>query len=401
MDSSITLSYGSRTTSTMVSNIFIDRYMTDARGSDVKVYIYLLRCLQDPSTPVSIESIAEALDETEKDIKTALKYWKGQHVLSVHCSRDGKIKNITLFDLDEDTDEDGDSDTFEDDSNITIISDVNKKGTRRAKPPVQDEADEPDPEPKPYARRSAVSEKKAVTEEAIPVSVSDEAGIVKPNYSSKMIQGFKNDYPEFDELIDYIENALGKTLSQRDLQTPSFIFEGLGFSADLICFLYDYCIGKNKRTASYIEKVAREWHAKGIQSVEDAMTEVEEFNNRYSAVKNAFGINRNFGEAELKYIKRWYHEYRFSDEMISLACDKTLINTSKPRFDYADSILRDWHKKGITTSEEAASSSVDYKASTENSTYRRGIKNSSLQYSQRTYSDAEISAIEKKKLGIL
>ena len=38
MDSSITLSYGSRATSTVVSNIFIDKYMTDARGSDVKVY---------------------------------------------------------------------------------------------------------------------------------------------------------------------------------------------------------------------------------------------------------------------------------------------------------------------------------------------------------------------------
>ena len=42
MDSKITLSYGSKSVSTIVSNNFIDKYMTDARGSDVKVYIYLL-----------------------------------------------------------------------------------------------------------------------------------------------------------------------------------------------------------------------------------------------------------------------------------------------------------------------------------------------------------------------
>ena len=381
MDSSITLSYGSRTTSTMVSNTFIDRYMTDARGSDVKVYIYLLRCLQDPSSPVSIESIAEALDETEKDIRTALKYWKGQHVLSVHCSRDGKIKNITLFDLDE-AEDDGDSDTFEDDSNITIISDAGKRKSRTANQIAALRVPEP-------------------VEESIAVSEPEESEIVKPSYSSKMIQGFKNDYPEFDELIDYIENALGKTLSQRDLQTPSFIFEGLGFPADLIRFLYDYCIGKNKRSSAYIEKIAREWHAKGISSVEDAMTDIDEFNNRYSAVKNAFGINRNFGEAELKYVKRWYHEYRFSDDMIRLACDKTLINTSKPRFDYADSILSTWYKEGITTPDAAKTASNDYKALKDSATLHRGTKNTSLQYSQRMYSDAEISAIEKKKLGIL
>jgi len=374
MDSSITLSYGSRNTSTMVSNIFIDRYMTDARGSDVKVYIYLLRCLQDPCATVSIESIAEALDETEKDIRTALRYWKGQHVLSVHCSRDGKIKNITLFDLDEEAaDEDVENDDLEDGGNITILSDVNKVKSRSVLPKLPEKLPEPEE--------------------------SDE--IVKPNYSTKMIQGFKEDYPEFDELLDYIEKVMGKTLTQRDLQTPSFIFEGLGFPADLICFLYDYCIERNKRSNSYIEKVAREWHMKGINTVKDAMIEIAEFNNRYSAVKTAFGINRNFGEAELVYIKRWYHEYRFSDEMIKLACDKTLINTSKPRFDYADSILSDWYRNGLMTPEDVAAASADYKTANRNTSQRRGTRNSALQYSQRTYSDAEISAIEKRKLGIL
>ena len=140
---------------------------------------------------------------------------------------------------------------------------------------------------------------------------------------------------------------------------------------------------------------------KGINTVKDAMIEIAEFNNRYSAVKIAFGINRNFGEAELIYIKRWYHEYRFSDEMIKLACDKTLINTSKPRFDYADSILSDWYRNGFVTPEDVAAASADYKAANRNTSQRRGTRNSALQYSQRTYSDAEISAIEKRKLGIL
>ena len=36
---------------TMVSNIFIDRYMPEASGSFVKVYLYLLRCLSDNTKP--------------------------------------------------------------------------------------------------------------------------------------------------------------------------------------------------------------------------------------------------------------------------------------------------------------------------------------------------------------
>ena len=365
MDSSITLSYGSRTTSTIVSNTFIDKYMTDARGSDVKVYIYLLRCLQNPAETVSIESIAEALDETEKDIRTALKYWDKQHVLSVQCARNGKIKNITLHDLDEEDVDDLENDPFESESNITILAESRKKTPR--------------PAPENETETTEILE--------------------KPNYSIQAIQSFKNDYPEFDELIDYIEQALGKTLSQRDLQTPSFIFEVLGFPAELIRFLYDYCIGKGRKSGSYIEKVAREWHTKGIRTVSEAMVEIEEFSNRYSAVKSSFGINRNFGDAELEFIKRWYHEYQFSDDIIKEACKRALLATSRPSFEYTDKILTDWFNKDIKTLEEAKAASADFK--TQSSASRRGIRNSSLQYSQRTYSDAEISAIEKKKLGIL
>ena len=388
MDSSITLSYGTRNTSTMVSNNFIDKYMTDARGSDVKVYIYLLRCQQSPSAPVSIESIAEALDETEKDIRTALKYWDKMHVLSVRCSRDGKIKNITLHDLDE-TDEDSSSLSDDGDSNITILSDVNRNVRRND--PVEIENSKSS-----YARRSLA----AVPSQQPIKSLPDSDPIVKPNYSSQMIQGFKNDYPDFDELINYIENALGKTLTYRDLQTPSFIFEGLGFSTDLICFLYDHCIEKNKRSNSYIEKIARDWHSKGITTITEAMIEIDEFNNRYSAVKNSFGINRNFGEAELVYIKKWYYEFHFTDDVISYACDKAILNTSQPKFQYADKILTDWNDRGIRTLEDAKADSAGYQASAQRS-LKRNVKNSSLQYSQRDYSEAEISAIEKKKLGIL
>ena len=391
MDSKITLSYGSKSASTIVSNNFIDKYMTDARGSDVKVYIYLLRCVQNPSFPVSIESIAEALGETEKEIRIALKYWDEQHVLSVSTTRNGKIKDITLHDLDEDDDSEVDFG-----SNVTILSDArrNRKSIPEPAPAMLDG--------RPYGRRA--------TDIAIPTPAPENepeqdntAPIVKPNYSSQMIQSFKTEYPEFDELIDYIENLLGTTLSQRSLQTPAFIFEELGFPAELIKFLYDYCVGKGKRTNSYIEKVAREWHSKGILTVDAAKYEIEEFNGRYSVVKTSFGINRNFGEAELLYLRRWYDEYGFTDEVVQDACNRTLLATSRPSFEYADKILSEWHRQGVRTTEDIQNVSSEFRAANRTGSPQRAVRNTNqaLQYSQRTYTEAEISAIEKKKLGIL
>lgn len=58
---------------TLVANEFIDRYMADASGEYVKVYLYLLR---HGSEPVELGKIADALNHTEADVKRALVYWE-------------------------------------------------------------------------------------------------------------------------------------------------------------------------------------------------------------------------------------------------------------------------------------------------------------------------------------
>ena len=94
----LTMSKGAN--STVVSNRFIDVYMPRANGSYVKIYLYLLRCISDASTNMSLDLIADRLDETEKDIMRALKYWEDTGILTVNRSISGQITNVTLLDLD-------------------------------------------------------------------------------------------------------------------------------------------------------------------------------------------------------------------------------------------------------------------------------------------------------------
>lgn len=63
---------------TVVSNDFIDRFMADANGEYVKVYLYILRHQKEPLEAVQI---ADALNHTEADIKRALTYWEKTGVL--------------------------------------------------------------------------------------------------------------------------------------------------------------------------------------------------------------------------------------------------------------------------------------------------------------------------------
>ena len=73
---SFILDIGGAPGATAVSNIFIDTYMPRASGSFVKVYLCLLRHVQFPGAAVTLSSVADMLEETEKDIVRALNYWE-------------------------------------------------------------------------------------------------------------------------------------------------------------------------------------------------------------------------------------------------------------------------------------------------------------------------------------
>ena len=66
---------------TVLENDFIDRYMPQANGEYVKVYLLVLRHLGDSSGMLSIPEMADVLECTEKDVRRALRYWKKQGIL--------------------------------------------------------------------------------------------------------------------------------------------------------------------------------------------------------------------------------------------------------------------------------------------------------------------------------
>lgn len=67
---------------TLVDNHFIDCHMVKANGEFVKVYLFLLRHLNSSPVALTISTIADCLDNTEKDILRALNYWEKEGLLS-------------------------------------------------------------------------------------------------------------------------------------------------------------------------------------------------------------------------------------------------------------------------------------------------------------------------------
>lgn len=77
----LTLTNQAKKTVTVLENEFIDRYMPKANGEYVKVYLMLLRHLDESASLSAPSRLADLLECTEKDILRAFKYWEGQGLL--------------------------------------------------------------------------------------------------------------------------------------------------------------------------------------------------------------------------------------------------------------------------------------------------------------------------------
>ncbi len=135
----------------------------------------------------------------------------------------------------------------------------------------------------------------------------------------------------------------------------AYLYDGLHMPCDVIEYLIEYCVQNGHSSIRYMEKVALNWHERGITRLTDAKAFAERFSEDAFAVMKAFGINdRRPGNMEWEAIERWYRNWGFTRQMVVEACNRTMQAIHKPSFQYADRILQEWYRNGIRTLEAAA-----------------------------------------------
>ena len=341
-----------------VPNIFIDNYMADANGEFVKVYLYLLRCMNSSGGSVSISAIADYFNNTEKDVMRALKYWEKVGVLSLELDANNHLMGLCLNDLNTDS--------------ISMQ-------------PVAASASQPE------------ADKPATVVAAPSAPAKVKSAVSKREYTLDEVKDFCNNH-EISELLFIIETYLKHPLNSTEMNTVFFWYDTLHFSGELIEYLVEYCITNGRSSLRYMDKVALSWSENGIDTIDKAKEHVSIRSKAYYSIKKAFGISgRNLADSEMAFVNKWTKEYCFDTELIQEACKRTISATQKPSFEYADSILTNWHNnnvhtlKDVTTLDEAFSKTKRSTSgtSTSNTTAK---KNKFNNFNQRAY---DPDALEK------
>ena len=377
---SITLKDSQTNSFTMLSDLFIDRHMPSANGEFVKVYIYLLRLMQKNQQGFSLASAADVFACTEKDILRALLFWEKSGLLALDRSEDeiAGIRFVRPEDAGgllrpEDTggllrpeeSEVPDAGWQRAVSSALGASDVSGAGRQRADSSAQGASEVPDagrqradssaPEASVVpdtgrqgadssapGRHVSFSSGQGSDQAQLPVTFPGSLSL-----SNSRTQQLK-EQDEVRQIIMVAEEYLGRTLSTTDLNRLLYLYDELHFSADLIDYLIEYCVLKEKRSMHYIEKVGLEWYNDGVKTVPEAKERAKMWSRDYYTILRSFGITgRNPVSKEIQFMKRWRTTFGFSMDIIREACERTVTQTGRASFDYADKILSAWHEAGV------------------------------------------------------
>lgn len=366
--SEINLNVTVNTNATIISNAFIERFINDANASHIRFYLYLMYYSKNHRS-FSISNACDFLDDSERDVIRSINYWEKQGVFKVTRTDKNTITSISISD--------------------PSIADYEVEAAPAAEEAKTEE----------IGAEEAKSEEVKV-EEVNPVEGSTNEPLSLFTYEEE------ETVCDFDlkQVIASAGKYAGRTLSGSEIDFICDLNEKLGFSAELISYLYEHCcLAKEINRFSYIQKVALAWAQKNIKTIEAAKLETETFNKENSLVMKSFGLTRLPGVSEKQYIDRWFHEYKMSEEMVAEACNRAILTLNKPSFSYAESVLRKWFAKGIKDLDGVAEDDKLYHMTKQNlhvvmDNSPKPLNNRFNNFEQRSYSGEEMADITKKLL---
>ncbi len=197
---------------------------------------------------------------------------------------------------------------------------------------------------------------------------------------------------ELSDMFMLAQEILGKTITEKDMETVYWFHSDLGMPPEVILLLLEYCVSKGKNRMSYIEAVAVAWHDRGLntsEAVTSYLAEEEQKTGFIYSIRKIMGIaDRSLSQIEEKYLIKWHDEMNMSEEMIALSYEYCIIQTAKLSFPYMDKILTRWHSEGINTITAAEE---------DNRRFRSRAKTGETAFDKDLYTQEDLESLTRKK----
>lgn len=184
----------------------------------------------------------------------------------------------------------------------------------------------------------------------------------RPNYTETDVLTAMDHDGEFRMLYGELQRLLGRTLNTEELKILLSFTRYLGLPAEVISVLVSYCRDRARLKGSLrnpslraIEKEAYFWAEQGIDTLEEAAAYIQRQNAKNSRVAHLMSIlqirGRSLTQAEARYAEKWL-EMGFDDAAITMAYERTCLNTGGMNWHYMNKILTRWNDAGFKTGQQ-------------------------------------------------
>lgn len=290
-----------------VPSVVADDYLKIARGSDIKVLLFLLRHGGDS---LSCEDVGERLGLTAEQVEESVEFWKQREIIGVEAS--GELTPLQKDNIGKQLVE------------TKAVLENGQVDLTRIKP---------------------------ISESLVHKINLERTPDFPPVEIARTVRGNE----KADYLFKHCEMLYGRPLKHNEQQTLMIILEDACLPVEAALILVDYCFSVDKATPAYMRTMAAEWAESEISTIEKAEQRVEELKRLDGAVgrfKKMFEVSSAFSKQQKEFIGKWVNAYGFSDEMIGEAYQITLNGAGKLSFPYMNKILENWYSKGIKTKEQ-------------------------------------------------
>lgn len=183
----------------------------------------------------------------------------------------------------------------------------------------------------------------------------------RPQYSEKDVLQAMDQEASFRLLRGEVQRLLGRNLNTEDLKILLGFVHYLGLPTEVVSVLVSFCKDRSRNRGNLrapslrtIEKEAYHWAEQGIDTLEAAAAYIQTQNNRNSKLYQLMDIlqirGRGLTAAEERFANAWM-EMDFPNDVISMAYERTCLNTGGLNWNYMNKILTRWQEAGLKTAE--------------------------------------------------
>ncbi|WP_027632737.1 DnaD domain protein [Clostridium hydrogeniformans] len=292
---------------TPVSNIFIEKFMPNARGEFVKVYLLMLKYSLSGEIGVNSTILASTLNLLESDIMNALNHWNEEGIIKlIPVDKFGNF-NIEFVDLN----------NIEKlpSSDVNLLDELNKDSIRGTMKEIERLLGRPlnpnemenylswqtqfnfSPELILILIEYCVSKGKSDSRYFEKVAIAwFDAGVRSMDDAQAYIKHHEDKWVKYRNIMSYLGIKDSEVMKPQEELLDKWVNQWT-FSVDLIQKASKICFERlNRADFKYIDGILSSWHKDGIKSLNDVITKDNKVSLKKPTAKATKGNFNNFDQ---------------------------------------------------------------------------------------------------------